>query len=428
MAQSTGGKYYTTHDPQKLPQIFIKEAQVVRRSLISENPFQPQVGDSLSPIMAGVSAGELPPLGGYVLTTPKPLAQVPLVRPTEDAIDPILAHWQVGLGKSVAFTSGMWHRWGTQWAGWPGFSKLWAQVARWAARQSSGAGLDVVTSIEGGRGRIRVSARDKSAAAINFMAIHGELVDPDQNMRPLQLTQVGPGEYEADFDARSPGSYVFNLGYSGGGQAGQLQTGVSVAYSPEFRELRANDAFLAALAERGGNGRVLAAADAGKVFDRQGLARAEVRRPIWEALIQTMLVLFLLDVAIRRIAINPAEMVKRLRRRIAEMGGARAPAEASAATLATLRGTREGVREVLSARQSETGPAPDRSARYEAPTTEARVTEDLSRALGGATEHDAPVVARPTRKPTVKGEADYTSRLLQAKKKAREGMRDEENN
>lgn len=427
IAQATGGKYYTTHDPTKLPQIFIKEAQVVRRSLIHEAVFRPHVADGLSPVIAGISAAELPPLGGYVLTTPKELAQVPLVRPAEDAVDPILAHWHVGLGKSVAFTSGMWHRWGTEWAAWPGFSKVWAQIVRWAARQSPAGNFDVTTSVDGGRGRLRISARDKSAAAVNFMSIRGELVGPQQDVKTLQLTQVGPGEYEAEFDARTPGSYVFNLGYSGGGQTGQLQTGVSVAYSPEFRELRANEAFIQSVAQRSGQGRVLALPDAARVFDRAGLSRAEVRHPVWEALVQSMLVLFLLDVAIRRVAINPVELARRLRRRIAEIGGARAPAEASAATLATLRGTRAGVRDTLANPSGEAGPAPDRAARYVPPATPQRASEDLSRALGGATEMDAPVVARPTRKPPPQGEADYTSRLLMAKKKARDEMQDDQN-
>ncbi|NUQ48481.1 MAG: hypothetical protein HUU27_00965, partial [Phycisphaerae bacterium] len=59
--------------------------------------------------------------------------------------------------------------------------------------------------------------------------------------------------------------------------------------------------------------------------------------------------------------------------------------------------------------------------------TPQRASEDLSRALGGATEMDAPVVARPTRKPPPQGEADYTSRLLMAKKKARDEMQDDQN-
>lgn len=70
----------------------------------------------------------------------------------------------------------------------------------------------------------------------------------------------------------------------------------------------------------------------------------------------------------------------------------------------------------------EAGPAPSRTSRYEAPLSPERASEDLSRALGGATEKDAPVVARPTGKKPVQSEADYTSRLLKAKRRAKEDM------
>jgi uncharacterized membrane protein len=146
IASSTGGTYYSTRNASELPQIFIKESQIVRRSLIQENPFTPRLVSSLPSTVQGLADGEIPQLGGYVLTTAKPLAQVPLVRQTEEGPDPVLAHWQVGLGKAVAFTSGMWTRWGGEWASWPQFSKLWGQIARWASRQSPAAAFDVCGS------------------------------------------------------------------------------------------------------------------------------------------------------------------------------------------------------------------------------------------------------------------------------------------
>ncbi len=428
MAQVTGGKYYATNDPQKLPQIFIKEAQVVRRSLINEVRFQPRKVPGFSPVVAGVDEA-LPTLDGYVLSSARPLAQVPIVRNTEDGPDPILAHWQVGLGKTVAFTSGMWPRWGTEWAAWPGFSKLWAQIARWASRQSPGADFNVSVSAEGGRARIRVDALDKNAAAINFMTLEGTLIRPNQQSQALRLTQTGPGVYESDFDARDAGSYVVNLRrYSNRPDEPplMLQTGLSIAYSPELRELRANEPYLTEIAQRSAAGRVLPPGNTPAVFDRAGLPRAEARRSIWEDLIRLMLALFLLDVAIRRVAVNPAELVRKLRRRIAEAAMPRQAAEASAATLATLKGTRATAREAAAGTPpSEAGPAPDRAARYDAPVSDAAATKKLSDALGGASETDAPVVARPTRKSPAQGEADYTSRLLKAKRKARGEMEDE---
>lgn len=428
IANDTGGRFYTTQDYRELPQIFIKESRIVRRSLIYENPFDPQLSGTMSTLIAGMEDEELPQLGGYVITTAKPLAQIPIVRKAADGeIDPVLAHWQVGLGRAVAFTSGMWPRWGADWAEWPKFSKFWAQTVRWASRQPAAAAFDVSTSTQGGKGKMRIEALDKNSAAINFMNIEGTLVRPDQSAEPLSLTQTGPGVYEGDFDARAAGSYIANFNYriGSGAQAasGTLQTGLSVAYSPEFRELETNVALLRELADRTG-GRLLAVADAAAAFDKAGLSNAQTRLPIWEYLIRWMLLLFLIDVAVRRIAINPVELARKARGFIGEMAGRRQPTEASAAVLTSLKGAREKLR--TSDQESETGPAPDRSARYEPTVSDSRVTEQLSDALDGASELKAPIVARPTRKTTQTSEADFTSRLLQAKKRARQEMAGDE--
>ena len=53
-------------------------------------------------MVRGIGADEYPTLLGYVATTPKPRAETPL---WTDKGDPLLAHWQYGLGRAVAFTS-----------------------------------------------------------------------------------------------------------------------------------------------------------------------------------------------------------------------------------------------------------------------------------------------------------------------------------
>ncbi|MBU0639483.1 MAG: VWA domain-containing protein [Planctomycetes bacterium] len=425
------GECYEVRDASQLPKIFIKESRIVRRSLINESPFTPRLASPLAPTVSGLVGEGLPELGGYVVTTAKPLAEVPLIRKTKEGDDPVLAHWQVGLGKTVAFTSGMWNTdWGANWAQWPKFSKLWAQIVRWASRQSEAAAFDVTTTVQGGLGKIRLDALDKNAAAIDFMTIDGTLVGPGPRFRSerLRLTQTGPGRYEGEFQARERGSYIISMAYQmGAGDevvSGILQTGVSVAYSPEYADLQTNLPLLSDLAAQT-RGRQLAAADAAKSFERAGLPAAELRRSVWEDLVRLMLLLFLLDVAVRRIAISPLELARKARRFIADMAGRRRPAEESAAVLSTLKGARERLQEDLRRPPSEAGPAPDRATRYEA-QPDAKVTEDLTRALGGATEQDAPVVARPTRKKPSTSEGDYTARLLKAKRRARKDMDQEE--
>ncbi len=417
IADSTGGKSYSTKNYNELPRIFIKEAQIVRRSLIQESPFTPRLASALPSTVAGLAGEGIPPLGGYVLTTAKPLAQLTLVRETEDGLDPIMAQWQVGLGKTVAFTSGMWTRWGSDWSQWAKFSKLWAQIARWTARQRDAARFDVTTSVQGGVGRVRIEALGSDADAINDLVISGKLFDPDQQQRPLRLTQVGPGQYEGEFDAPAAGSYVFSLEYRASPQDAPqtLQTGVSVAFSPEYRELRANEPLLRELADRS-SGRVLQPEQAASVFDRGSLARAETRSAIWEDLIRWMLLLFLLDVAVRRIAIDPLAILRWGRGYIGDLAGRRP--ETAAATVSSLKGARQRARDE---KQAEAQAA----ARYE-PADQARASEELSEALGGASELDAPVVARPTRKAKPTSEQDFTSRLLKAKRQAREKLEDDD--
>ncbi len=431
IANSTGGRFYTTRDFSKLPQIFVKESREIRRSLVQEGLFRPQLVSAISPVIPGLTGEQLPTLGGFVLTTRRPLAEMPLSRVSEEGDeDPILAHWQVGLGKTVAFTSGMWPRWGPNWTAWPRFSKLWAQTVRWASRQAESAAFDVTTTVHGGRARIRIDAVDKNADVINFMEVAGTLVDPEQQAQPLQLVQTGPGRYEAEFDARERGNYIVNLAYRMGEgeafQTGALRTGVSIAYSPEYSQLEPNEALLEQIRQRTG-GRRLGKQNAAEVFDRSGLARAEARHAMWETLLQWMLVLFLLDVAVRRIAVNPAETARRVRRRLGEAAGRGGPQRESEATLTSLKGARDRVRDEQRDRAAEHDEQvpPRPGARFDADAADARSTEELSKALGGATEQDTPVVARPTGKKPAQSEGEYTSRLLKAKKRARDEIRRE---
>jgi uncharacterized membrane protein/Mg-chelatase subunit ChlD len=427
IATATKGRFYRTDDYSKLPQIFVKESREIRRSLVQETPFTPRLVNPVSPVVPGLTGEGLPALGGFVLTTPKPLADIPIIHKSEEGDDPVVAHWQVGLGKTVAFTSGLWSRWGTNWVKWPKFSKFWGQVARWASRQSEAAAFDVTTTVHGGKAKVRIDALDKNADAINFMEVGGNLVNPGQESRKLQLTQTGPGRYEAEFDARERGNYIVNLAYrTGQGKqaiSGNLRTGLSIAYSPEYSQLRANLPLLEEIRTRT-HGRMLDAADTGAPFDRAGLPRAEARAAIWENLVRWMLALFLLDVAIRRIAISPLELYRKARRFLAEIAGRGRPAGEVAEVLSTLKGARDRVREEQRlTRTAEGEPGqPAATARYEAPMVDAKASEDLSRALGGATQQDVPIVARPTGKKPVQSEGDYTSRLLRAKRRAREDM------
>src|SRR5436190_21818298 len=82
MAVKLKGRFYgpIEKNPSQLPQIFIKEATVVRRSLIFEkDPLPLKLTQSSSDLIKGL--GQIPPVRGMVLTSKKnnPQIDVPLV-------------------------------------------------------------------------------------------------------------------------------------------------------------------------------------------------------------------------------------------------------------------------------------------------------------------------------------------------------------
>ena len=69
LAINAGGQYHPIDDSNDLPQVFIKEVRTVRKNLIREVNFTPQLVNTGSPVTANL--GALPELQGLVLTGPQ---------------------------------------------------------------------------------------------------------------------------------------------------------------------------------------------------------------------------------------------------------------------------------------------------------------------------------------------------------------------
>ena len=162
IATQTGGKYYVVNNPATLPRIYQREARRVARPLVYErNPgFQPQLGFQHEMIQ-GLS-GALPAITGFVLTSLKdsPLVEVSLFspQPTGKENATILASWNYGLGKAIAFTTDAGKRWATSWTGWEGYDKLFSQVVRWSMRPVGDTGkFTVSTDVQEGKIKVVVT-------------------------------------------------------------------------------------------------------------------------------------------------------------------------------------------------------------------------------------------------------------------------------
>lgn len=306
----TRGRFYNLkeEDAGQLPQIFIKEAQVVKRSLIYNKPFQPQLYLT-SELTKGIRQENVPPLLAYVATTPKKRALVS-IRSEGENKDPILAQWRHGLGKAVAFTSDASSNWAKNWVGWDKFRKLWSQTIRWTARMRRKANLHVSHRIDGNKVVMTVDALDADGNFVNFTNLEGRRVDRDNAGHRLAFHQVGPGRYQAEFDSRKGGVNLVNVFYSepDGGQ-GFVQTGVALPYSPEYKQLKTNVTLLKRIAEAGGgkgefldNDPTLA-----EIFTSK-LPPSVLPQSIWEYLLVIALILFMTDVFIRRVILTREDL------------------------------------------------------------------------------------------------------------------------
>jgi len=297
LAKIGKGNYYYTDSPRSIPRIFTRETMLASRQFLVEKPFRPRC-DPASELLRGIELAGVPPLLGHVVTTRKELAHNSMVTPKGD---PVLAEWRYGLGRSVAFTSDAKAHWASEWISWPGYGKLWEQVVRWTIRSVPKSPYLASVDLEGGEGRAALEAIDRDGNFVNFLKAEARVVGPGLASERLPMQQVAPGRYEARFRARDVGEYIVNVAYQDqSGQAGSQVVGAEVSYSPEYAELKPNEPLLARVSELT-KGVVKPAPQEAFVKRQPGVRKAT---DIWPLLAIIALLLFPLDVALRRLMIE----------------------------------------------------------------------------------------------------------------------------
>lgn len=317
MANAGGGNTHIATDVASIPQIFAQETVLATRSYIFEEPFTPTL-TARSPIMDGITA--LPRLRGYIGTTPKLASQV-ILRASEPYQDPVLAAWQYGLGRSVAFTSDATARWGVEWVTWDDFARFWSQAVRWTITEGGTENIETRIVMEDNRARITADARDSEGNFLNGLNLEASVVDPLLGNQRVKLRQVAPGRYEAIFNPSSEGAYFLRLTGTGqtGGQALAVNqtSGWVMGYSPEYLNRR-SDTILPALAQITG-GTSMAATLNTAAFEHNLEARSG-SQPLWPLLLAIALALLPIDVAVRRLLVTRSDLLRLrdtiLRRRV----------------------------------------------------------------------------------------------------------------
>ncbi|MCC6463931.1 MAG: VWA domain-containing protein [Planctomycetes bacterium] len=261
LAQAGGGRAFLVEDATQLPAIFSREAALAGGSFIREEPFRPFHGvpGSLTQDVDFEDKGT-PELLGYVAATARPEAHVWLWA-DEDKERPLLATWNVELGRALAFTSDARDRWSRNWLDWSRYDELWQRWVRWLLPQP-----DRVTGVESEWG----IARGGPQLTLDFFQADGsprvlenpvaEISLPDGTSHQAPVVPVGSGSYRIQFERTGAGIYAAQVRERPQGGEERLAAREMQVFVP-LDELLKRDADLGAL-------RAMARATGGELVPR----------------------------------------------------------------------------------------------------------------------------------------------------------------
>jgi uncharacterized membrane protein len=296
VAEQGGGRFYQITRVEEVPEVFLQETVIAAGRDVVEGRFVPQVALPVPPVRG---LGAVPPLFGYNGTEIKETARAILVTPDGK---PILAQWQYGLGRTVAWTSDVQGKWAAEWVAWDEFPRFVSGLTDLLLPPRNTGALTLRGTVEGGQEVLELTAQDERGRALNDLTLAGRLVDPENNGQALTFTQIGPGRYRAVAPAAIPGVYLAQVAAADdqGRQLGVATTGVVVSYSLEYSDRRDNPALLRDLAQITG-GRL--DPPPAEVFAPPAQEVGSVRE-IGLPLLWLALALWPLDIALRRLMLR----------------------------------------------------------------------------------------------------------------------------
>lgn len=379
----TNGRYYFPSDPEQLPSIFIKEAKTLRRNMIQERDFIPEV-QFVSPILKGLDA--LPVSHGYVLTSAKPNSQLILRVPAEDVsspdVDPLLAVWRYGLGATSAFTSDFSPGWGADWLEWNQFQPFIKQLLTEIARVRKEGHLRMSTYISGGEGVIVVEDFHPEEG---FLEVQARISGPLGKSQQVVLKQVSPRRYQAAVPLWGSGRYHVTAAGAGNGRQENAFGRMIVSYSPEYLRFRSNPQAIDEIVKRTGGQLLTGNSTADDIY----LSRRQPQRssqPVFDSWLMLLACLIPVDVALRRIQIDWVLIRSWFSRK-------QPLAPVSTATMSALLQRRQTIKSEIETRRSTQPPPQDLRERLkgQSNTNTPAATPPASPANGTATGAKPPV-------------------------------------
>lgn len=261
IASGTGGRAYATDNAKQLPKIFAKETQLSAKPVKVKGRLTVTArGDS--PVVRSLAGTKLPGLRGNVVTNLRPGAQADLVASdARQRTDPVLAEWQIGGGRVVAWTAGL----GAPWArAWTNKRELWNDAIRWTQRAPSAPTL-MPHPVAGFPGVLEIDLAAAGSRALSVTGITGSLTGLSGFSLPVKFAHVGPGIFRADVSGLPPSVYHYQLATQG--SLSRRESGeVAIQYPAEFSATSTTTSPLGQLVKQTG-GRLLKPGDEAEITE-----------------------------------------------------------------------------------------------------------------------------------------------------------------
>lgn len=224
LADSGGGRSYYTDYYRDIPGIFTRETYLSTKKYLNNRDFVPRAAGAGLPY----GGGTLPPLHGYTGTGIKEGAELLL---ESDGGDPVLARWQYGLGRVVAWTPDLSGRWSREWIRWGGLPKFFQGLLNDCLAPYNEEGLAVYISQKGCKVEVSIAVEaDGDGQSMELL-----LLPPTGEEKKIALQQMAPGVFAGACDLDQTGSYALDFRLvKGDSILRQARRTVYLDYSPEF--------------------------------------------------------------------------------------------------------------------------------------------------------------------------------------------------
>lgn len=288
LANEGNGRYYFTDEFTDLPSIFAKETLLAGKEYLNNRDFYPQQKDA-SAILSSITS--VPSLGGYVGTTAKSRAYAILI---SDREEPVLATWQYGLGRTVAWTSDVGGPWTKDWLGANEGSAILRNALGWVINTQMAKEMELIAA----SGAQKSSLRLEMPYDEKIEGINAKVLNSQGKTYETQLRMTAPGVYEGEIETAQEGAYVANLSITKDGSTEHYNKGFTLSYPAEYDiTKKGGGTALLHQISTAGKGRVLESGT--NVFESQPLVVVS-QKDLTTFFMILGLFLLLLDIALRR--------------------------------------------------------------------------------------------------------------------------------